>query len=72
LKTFEGPIIGAIAFFLLQEFLGGYGVWYLAGLGVVAILFALCVPNGIWGELEQRRGLRLLPTGVMLKLQTKD
>jgi branched-chain amino acid transport system permease protein len=72
LKTFEGPIIGAIVFFLLQEFLGVYGVWYLAGLGVVAILFALCVPNGIWGELEQRRGLRLLPTGVMLKLQTKD
>ncbi|GGN32201.1 MULTISPECIES: branched-chain amino acid ABC transporter permease [Marinomonas] len=72
LRTFEGPIIGAIAFFLLQEFLGDYGVWYLSGLGVVAILFALYVPNGIWGELQQRRGLHLLPTGVRLKLMKKD
>ncbi len=72
LRTFEGPILGAIVFFLLQEFLGDYGVWYLAGLGVAAILFALYVPNGIWGELQSRRGLRFLPTGTKLKLQGKE
>lgn len=71
LRTFEGPIFGAIIFFLLQEFLGSYGVWYLAGLGVVAILFALYAPNGIWGELQNRYGLRLLPTGTRLNLLDK-
>ncbi|MBJ7556588.1 branched-chain amino acid ABC transporter permease [Marinomonas spartinae] len=72
LKTFEGPILGAIVFFLLQEFFGDYGAWYLAGLGVTAILFALYAPNGIWGEWQNRKGVRFLPTGVTLTLKNKE
>ena len=33
LGTFEGPILGAIVFFVLQDELGDHGVWYLVGLG---------------------------------------
>ena len=69
LGTFEGPILGALLFFLVQNEFGENGVWYMAGLGVVAILFALFLPRGLWGEIEARFGLRLLPVGYRLRLQ---
>lgn len=47
--TFIGPILGAILFFALQEFFGDLGAWYLAGIGIVAILFALYLPRGLVG-----------------------
>ena len=34
LGTFEGPIIGAIVLFLIQNHFGSSGVWYLVGLGM--------------------------------------
>ena len=68
LGTFEGPIVGALFFFLVQNEFGENGVWYMAGLGVVAIVFALFLPRGLWGEIEARTGLRLLPVGYRLRL----
>jgi branched-chain amino acid transport system permease protein len=70
LGTFEGPIIGAILFFCMETFFGATGVVYLIGLGVVALGFALFIPRGIWGVLETRFGLRLLPVGYFLKVST--
>ncbi len=67
LGTFEGPIIGAIIFFVIQDQYGDQGVWYLVGLGAAAIVFALVVPRGIWGTIEERYGLRLLPVGYRLR-----
>ncbi|PWU23789.1 MAG: branched-chain amino acid ABC transporter permease [Candidatus Rokuibacteriota bacterium] len=69
LGTFEGPIIGAIVFFVIDDRFGtgNYGVWYLVGLGVAAILFALFLPRGIWGTIEDRFGIRLLPVGYRLR-----
>lgn len=49
LGSFLGPVIGAVVFFLLQEFFGDFGAWYLAGIGVVAMLAALYAPRGIMG-----------------------
>ena len=71
LGTFEGPIVGAIIFFVVDDRLGNgnYGVWYLVGLGTAAILFALLVPRGIWGTIEERFGLRLLPVGYRLRFR---
>ncbi|WCN10842.1 branched-chain amino acid ABC transporter permease [Marinomonas mediterranea] len=71
LGTFEGPIIGAILFFILQEVFGDFGAWYLAGLGAVAVLFALYLPKGIWGELQARKGVSLIQTGVKLVRRSK-
>ncbi len=68
LGTFEGPILGAVLFFVLQNEFGENGVWYMAGLGIVAILFALFLPRGLWGEIEGRFGVRLLPVGYRLRL----
>lgn len=69
--TYEGPILGAVLFFLIETFFGAQGVAYLIGLGATAVLFALVLPRGIWGEIEHRYGIRLLPIGYRLKLPVK-
>ncbi|MCX7279858.1 MAG: branched-chain amino acid ABC transporter permease [Burkholderiales bacterium] len=61
--TYEGPILGAILFFAVESIFGGQGVTYLIGLGLVAVLFALLLPRGIWGAVEKRFSIRLLPVG---------
>jgi branched-chain amino acid transport system permease protein len=63
LGTFEGPILGAILLFAIQTTFTQGGPWYLVGLGATAALFALVLPRGIWGTIEERLGLRLLPVG---------
>jgi branched-chain amino acid transport system permease protein len=64
LGTFEGPILGAIILFaILQTTASQGGPWYLVGLGAIAALFALLLPRGLWGTIEARLGLRLLPVG---------
>jgi len=67
LGTFEGPIIGAVLFFLVETIFGGSGVWYLIGLGASALLFSLFVPRGIWGTLSDRFGIQLMPVGYRLR-----
>jgi branched-chain amino acid transport system permease protein len=65
--TFEGPIIGAVLFFVIQQQFADAGAWYLIGLGAVAIAFALFLPRGVWGLLGDRRQIRLLPVGYHLR-----
>ncbi|HVY19804.1 MAG TPA: branched-chain amino acid ABC transporter permease [Bauldia sp.] len=61
--TFEGAILGAVIFFLAETWFGATGVWYLVGLGAAAVLFSLLLPRGLWGAIEDRWSLRLLPVG---------
>jgi branched-chain amino acid transport system permease protein len=67
LGTFEGPIIGAVLFFAMETWFGATGVEYLIGLGVAALVFSLFLPKGIWGYVEQKFGLKLLPVGYLLR-----
>ena len=67
LGTFEGPIIGAVVFWFIQNQFADSGAWYLVGLGAIAILFALFLPRGLWGAVEQRFQLRLLPLGYRMR-----
>ncbi|WP_206439212.1 branched-chain amino acid ABC transporter permease [Streptomyces scabichelini] len=68
LGTFEGPIIGAIVFFLVQDWFGDNGgTWYLIGLGALAIGMTLWMPHGLWGTVARRRDLELLPVGYRVK-----
>jgi branched-chain amino acid transport system permease protein len=67
LGTFEGPIIGAILFFLVQEQFADQGSWYLIGLGLIAIFMTLVMPRGLWGTLVDRFGVRLVPVGYRLR-----
>jgi branched-chain amino acid transport system permease protein len=67
LGTFEGPILGAILLFGIQTIFTQGGPWYLVGLGATAGLFALALPRGIWGTIEERIGLRLMPVGYRVE-----
>jgi branched-chain amino acid transport system permease protein len=70
--TYEGPILGAVLFFTIETLFGATGVSYLIGLGATALLFALLLPRGIWGEIEQRLGLQLMPVGYRLRTPAAD
>lgn len=59
--TIEGPIIGVIVFFLLQNLLADFGTWYLIALGAVGILTMLFAPQGLWGLMRDRLGWTLFP-----------
>jgi branched-chain amino acid transport system permease protein len=65
---FEGAIIGAVLFFVVETWFGGTGVWYLIGLGLAAVIFSLYFPKGIWAAIETRFGITLLPIGYKLNI----
>ena len=51
--SLEGPIIGAIIFILLREYLGDFGTWYLIALGAISIIVMLVEPKGLWGAVRR-------------------
>jgi branched-chain amino acid transport system permease protein len=67
--TLEGPIIGAIVLYFLQDYLAALGTWYLITLGVLAILVMLVAPKGLWGFVAQRYDLQLFPLRRRLKVE---
>lgn len=71
LGRIEGPIIGAIVFFVLQELLADYGSAYLVVLGLVAIVTVLLAPRGLWGLITSRWPISLFATQRRL-VQTKE
>ena len=64
--SIEGPIVGTIVFFVLQELLADFGAWYFIVLGLVAVAVALWTPRGLWGLIADRTHLRLFPVGYWL------
>lgn len=62
LRSLAGPVVGALLLFTLQETLGDFGAWYLAGVGALAALCALFMPQGLvglwssWRARQARRG----------------
>ena len=63
---------GAILFFLIQRQFADLGAWYLIGLGLTAVAFALFLPRGLWSLLNDRLHIRLLPVGYHLQRQAAD
>lgn len=66
----EGPIVGALLFWLLNKFFSDYGSWYLVGLGALAIVVTLFFRDGLWGALQRRFGWSLFPTHRHVKVRT--
>ncbi len=60
--TIEGPIVGAIIYVLLQQYLAAYAGVSLIILGVIAIAIILLAPQGIMGTIQRRLGWALLST----------
>jgi branched-chain amino acid transport system permease protein len=67
LGTFEGPVLGALVLFFVQQQFANEGSWYLVGLGAVAIVVTLLFPRGLWGALVDRFELRLMPVGYRVR-----
>lgn len=65
---FEGAILGAVIFFVIETWFGALGVWYLIGLGAIALVFSLFMPLGLWGAIETRFGISLMPVGYRLEI----
>ena len=66
LGSIEGPIVGAVVFFVLQQSLADKGAWYLILLGAVGVVVAMWIPRGIWGLVSSRFDLKLFPVGYWL------
>ena len=64
--TIEGPILGTILFFILQQNLSAYGAWYLIILGLVAMAVAIWARRGLWGLIADRWHIRIFPVGYWL------
>jgi branched-chain amino acid transport system permease protein len=70
--TMEGPVIGAIIFYLMQRYLAEFGASYLILLGTLGILIMLFAPKGLWGAVGERYGLELFPTRRRLVIGAND
>jgi branched-chain amino acid transport system permease protein len=70
--SIEGPLIGAIVFFALQQMLSDYGSWYLVLLGVVGMVVAIWLRRGLWGFLVDRTGASLFPVGYFVMAREPD
>lgn len=65
LATFAGPAVGAAILVVLSMVLGAYTGYWLLVLGVVLVLLAIFVPQGIVGFVEARKGKAVdKPEGV--------
>jgi branched-chain amino acid transport system permease protein len=59
--TLEGPIVGAIVLYLLQDYLAHFGTWYLITLGALAAAVMLVAPRGLWGYVAERFDIQIFP-----------
>jgi branched-chain amino acid transport system permease protein len=57
--TIEGPILGAILFVILQQYLSEYVGYNMIILGAITIAVILVAPKGIMGTLQEKLGWTL-------------
>ena len=69
--TMEGPLIGAVIFFVLQQTLAQYGSTYLIILGALAVLIILVAPQGLWGLVGRGR-ITLFPVGYRARASDRS
>jgi branched-chain amino acid transport system permease protein len=67
LGTIEGPILGCVIYFVLQQSLQNYGAWYLIIFGALAVGVAIWQPRGIWGFIRDKFHFELLPVGYRVQ-----
>ena len=70
--TLEGPIIGALVYYILREYFKDYHTWYTIGSGVVAVAAALYLQPGIWGSIRRTLKTDLFPVRRRLVRQDDD
>ena len=55
MRTFWGPLLGAIVFVVLQDYISSVTVNWMSFIGILIVLIVLFFPRGILGLIEQRR-----------------
>ena len=70
--TIEGPIIGAVLYYLFREQFKNQVTWYTITLGAIAIVVALVLQKGVWGIIRARTGLDLFPVRRRLVVDRSD
>jgi branched-chain amino acid transport system permease protein len=60
--TIEGPIVGAVIFVILQQYLSEYVGYNLIILGIITIMVIFFAPKGIVGTFQNKFSLELIPT----------
>src|SRR5690606_34757692 len=63
----EGPLLGAVVFFTLQQLLADYGARDLVILAAVGSAVARWLRGGLWGLVRVRTGLSLFPVGYYVR-----
>lgn len=69
--TIEGPLLGAVLFFVLSKVFEDYGTWYLSTLGIIAIIVTIWFPKGLWGFISSKFDIHLFPVQRRLKVLEK-
>ena len=70
--TIEGPIIGTVFYYLLQDNLSNFNEWYLIILGAIAVVLMIVAPRGIWGTVADRWNVRLLGARRLLRVDEDE
>lgn len=58
--TIEGPIVGAVIYVLLQQWLSDYASVSMLVLGVIAVLMMLIMPRGVMGTVQKKFGFEII------------
>jgi branched-chain amino acid transport system permease protein len=69
--SLEGPVVGTIVFFALQQTLANQGVWYLIVLGMIAVAVAVFAPRGLFSLVAERLGLSLFSVNYWVELPAR-
>jgi branched-chain amino acid transport system permease protein len=54
MRTFWGPLLGAIVFVVLQDYISSVTVNWMSFIGMLIVLIVLFFPRGILGLVERR------------------
>jgi branched-chain amino acid transport system permease protein len=60
--SLEGPLLGAVLYFVLREWLADLGSTYMIVLGSLTVAVMLTGGGGLWGLINRRGRLDLFPT----------
>lgn len=67
--SIEGPIIGAVLYYVFRDKFIDHVTWYTISLGVIAVVVALRFQKGIWGLVRRRVDVQLFP--VRRRVETR-
>lgn len=69
--TIEGPIIGAVLYWWFKNRFIDHDTWYSTSIGLIAVVVALVLQQGVWGVVRRRWGIYLFPIRRRLEVDAE-